>query len=57
MMNNYAVNLFFATLWLVLVTVIFAPEVVGEWQARKAVAYDSIWGEYWMDCDCTETLE
>jgi hypothetical protein len=57
MMNNYAVNLFFATLWLVLVTVIFAPEVVGQWQAKRDVAYDSIWSEYLMDCDCTEIME
>lgn len=33
------------------------PEAVGEWQARKDIAYDAIWGEYWMDCDCTEPLE
>jgi hypothetical protein len=56
-MNNYAMNLFFGTLWLVLVTAVFSPETVGEWQARKAVAHDAIWGEYWMDCDCTEALE
>lgn len=33
------------------------PEAVGEWQARKDVAYDSIWSEWIMDCDCTEALE
>jgi len=57
MMNNYPMNLFFGTLWLIMVTVVFSPETVGEWQARKAVAHDAIWGEYWMDCDCTESLE
>jgi hypothetical protein len=36
---------------------IMSPETVGEWQARKAVAYDSVWGEYFMDCDCTEPFE
>lgn len=36
---------------------IFSPETVGEWQARKAVAYDQIWIEWVADCDCTEPLE
>jgi len=56
-MNNYPVNLFFGTVWLIMLIVIAAPEAVGEWQAKRDVAYDSIWGEYWMDCDCTEELE
>lgn len=34
-----------------------SPETVGEWQARKDVAYDSIWIEWVGDCDCTEPLE
>jgi hypothetical protein len=56
-MNNYPMNLFFGTVWLIMLIVIAAPEVVGEWQAKRDVAYDSIWGEYLMDCDCTENLE
>jgi hypothetical protein len=32
------------------------PEYYGERLARMDVAYDSIWGEYIMDCDCTEPL-
>jgi len=30
---------------------------VGQWQAKRDVAYDSIMSEHWMDCDCTEALE
>ncbi len=33
------------------------PEAVGHWQAQKDVAYDTIWGEWVSDCDCTEPLE
>jgi hypothetical protein len=34
--------------------IIDKPELIGEWQAKRDIAYDSIWGEYVMDCDCTE---
>jgi hypothetical protein len=34
-----------------------SPETVGQWQARKAIAYDQIWIEWVADCDCTEPLE
>lgn len=30
------------------------PEYYGERFGRIAVAYDSIWAEYMVDCDCTE---
>lgn len=33
------------------------PDQVGYWEAKKDIAYDSIWGEYIMDCDCTEAYE
>jgi hypothetical protein len=56
-MQNYGMNLFFATLWLVMLVAIFSPEVVGEWQAQRDIAYDSIWSEWVVDCDCTEILE
>lgn len=36
---------------------LYHPETIGYWQAQNAIAYDSIWGEYVMDCDCTESLE
>jgi hypothetical protein len=42
---------------LVAFVVIMSPETVGEWQARKAIAYDQIWMEWVGDCDCTEPLE
>ena len=56
-MQNYPVNLFFATAWLIVLVFVFSPETVGQWQAKRDVAYDSIMSEYWMDCDCTEELE
>lgn len=49
---NLVLYVFCVALWAQL-----NPEAVGHWEARKAVAYDSIWGEYIMDCDCTEPLE
>lgn len=33
------------------------PEMVGQWKAQMDIGYDSIWAEYVMDCDCTESLE
>jgi hypothetical protein len=33
------------------------PVQVGYWQAQRDIGYDSIWGEYVSDCDCTEILE
>ena len=42
---------------LVVFIALVSPETVGEWQARKDVAYDSIWIEWVGDCDCTEPLE
>jgi hypothetical protein len=37
--------------------VVLNPTAVGHWQAQRDVAYDSIWGEWVVDCDCTEILE
>lgn len=25
------------------------PEILGQWQARKDIAYDSVWSEYLFD--------
>lgn len=33
------------------------PITLGQWQAMRDVAYDSIWSEYISDCDCTEPLD
>lgn len=33
------------------------PEYVGQWEAQRDIAYDSIWSEYLADCDCAEFLE
>ena len=56
-MQNYPMNLFFATAWLVVLVFVFSPETVGQWQAKRDVAYDGKMSEYWQDCDCTEELE
>jgi|TARA_R110002126_G_scaffold40481_2_gene119113 hypothetical protein len=41
-MSNYGMNLFFATLWLVMIIAILSPTVVGEWEAKRDQAYDNI---------------
>lgn len=33
------------------------PTSVGEWQAKKDVAYDTVWMQWVGDCDCTLPLE
>ncbi|MGA1256918.1 MAG: hypothetical protein ACO3YX_07910 [Candidatus Nanopelagicaceae bacterium] len=33
---------------------VFNPEAVGHWEAKRYIAYDSIWLEYIGDCDCSE---
>lgn len=33
------------------------PEYYGQRLARIDIAYDSIWSEYVMDCDCADSLE
>lgn len=33
------------------------PTTLGYWDAKRAIAYDSVWTEYVADCDCTEPLE
>jgi len=42
-------------LYVLIVAILYRmqPEKAGEWLARKDIAYDAIWGEYVMDCDCT----
>ena len=47
-------NLFFATLWFVMIVVIVDPEMVGEWQAQRDIAYDSIMIEYVSDMETYE---
>ena len=47
-------NLFFGTLWFVMIVVIVDPEMVGEWQAQRDVAYDSITIEYVSDMETYE---
>lgn len=53
---------YFKTVCLLLVSLVafvalISPETVGEWQAKRDIAYDRIWMEWVGDCDCTEPLE
>jgi cbb3-type cytochrome oxidase subunit 3 len=34
-----------------------SPTRLGQWDAQRSIAYDSIWSEYIVDCDCTLTVE
>jgi hypothetical protein len=44
-------NLFFGTLWFIMIVVIVEPAMVGEWTAQRDIAYSSIMSEYWGDMD------
>ena len=50
---TYPVSLFFFTLWLVMVVCVFSPNSVGEWQAQRDMAYDSVF-EYKFGNDTVE---
>lgn len=34
-----------------------SPTRLGMWEAQRDIAYESIWGEYVADCDCTSSRE
>ena len=42
-------------LWIIILSmwVRLSPELVGEWLAKRDLAYEAMWA----DCDCTESLE
>jgi hypothetical protein len=46
-----------AVILTVVLILISDPSAVGHWLAQVDIAYDSIWGEYVADCDCTLPLE
>ena len=51
--------IFLLTLY-VLIVAIWArtnPASIGEWQAQKDIAYDTVWMQWIGDCDCTMPLE
>ena len=56
-MRDFAIFILTVYIFSVMISARLNPEWVGHWEARKDIAYDSIWGEYIMDCDCTEPLE
>jgi hypothetical protein len=56
-MRDFAIFIFVCYIFTIAVWVRMFPEQVGQWEANRDIGYDSIWGEYWMDCDCTEVLE
>lgn len=41
----------------VLIWIAADPSRLGYWQAKKDIAYDSVWAEYIADCDCTQPFE
>jgi hypothetical protein len=41
-----------AGLWIVS-GVMANPEAQGRWAAKRDIAYNEIWSEYVVDCDCT----
>jgi hypothetical protein len=45
-----------AGLWIV-AGVMANPETQGHWVAKRDIAYNSIWSEYIVDCDCTLPVE
>lgn len=58
MTTTEILNIILKTMVIVVVSVIVLdPEAAGEWQAKRDIAYDAIWSEWIMDCDCTETVE
>ncbi len=36
---------------------LYDPTVLGHWEAQRDIAYDSIWSEYVVDCDCADAIE
>jgi hypothetical protein len=55
--RDIAITLLVAYVLVVSMTARMNPEWVGHWMAQKDIAYDSVWSEWIMDCDCTEALE
>jgi hypothetical protein len=55
--RDIAITLLVAYVLVVSMTARMNPEWVGYWMAQKDIAYDSVWSEWIMDCDCTEALE
>jgi hypothetical protein len=56
-MRDFAIFLLTMYVLVLAISARVSPEGVGHWKARMDVAYDSIWSEYIVDCDCTEELE
>jgi hypothetical protein len=44
-MQNYGMNLFFGSLWLIMLVLIANPGMVGEWQAQRDVMYNTKWAQ------------
>jgi hypothetical protein len=56
-MRDFAIFLLTMYVLVLAISARVSPEGVGQWKAKMDVAYDSIWSEYIVDCDCTEELE
>lgn len=46
-----SMNLFFFVALMLLVTTIFSPAMIGEWQAARDIAYDA---HYVANCACVD---
>ena len=55
--TNYFNNILKFIALIFIMSFISNPESIGRFEARMDIAYDEIWGEYVMDCDCAESLE
>lgn len=53
-MRDFAIFILTVYIFAVMISARLDPEWVGHWEAQKDIAYDTIWSEYIMDCDCTE---
>lgn len=48
-MSNYVTGLFFGTAWLFMIVGVMSPETVGQYQAKRDIAYESILNEHYGD--------
>ena len=58
-MSEAIKNWSITALCLSLVTVLWlasSPTRLGYWEAQRDIAYDTVWGEYVADCDCTAAI-
>lgn len=52
-MRDFAITLLMLYILVVSVLARTSPAMVGEWLAKRDMAYEAMW----TDCDCTESIE